>query len=126
MNNAFVIIDGNLTKDPTLKQVGRKNVCNFTVAVNVNGKNEDGTNRANFYDCSAWDTAGEYAFSKLKKGTEVTVRGHLEMVSRTVDDQTFSRLRIDCDHLKIRRNARDDSEHEVVTEAPVETMDDSE
>ena len=121
------MIDGNLTKDPTLKQVGKKNVCNFTVAVNVTGKNEEGVNRANFYDCSAWDTAGEYAFSRMKKGTEVSVRGNLEMVNRTVDGQTFTRLRVDCDHLRIRRNARDAAESEDVTENLVpETEDDTE
>ena len=82
MNNAFITIEGNLTKDPVLRAVGTSTVCNFDVAVNTNSKDENGEYRTNFYECSIWGKEGEFAFTKLQKGTEITIRGGMEMVER--------------------------------------------
>lgn len=82
MNNAFITIEGNITKDPVMRTVGATSVCNFDVAVNTNSKDENGEYRTNFYECSIWGKEGEFAFTKLQKGTEITIRGGLEMVER--------------------------------------------
>ena len=82
MNNAFITIEGNITKDPVMRTVGATSVCNFDVAVNTNSKDENGEYRTNFYECSIWGKEGEFAFTKLQKGTEITIRGGLELVER--------------------------------------------
>ena len=108
MNNAIVTIDGNLTRDPELRQVGASNVCNYTVAVNTDTKKEDGSYEANFYDCSTWGNSGEYIFNKIQKGTEVTVTGELQAVDKADAAGTpRTRLRIKTYNVKVRRGARD-------------------
>ena len=107
MNNAFVTLDGNLTRDPELRPVGVNNVCNYTVAVNTDTKNEDGTYGTNYYDCSTWGKTGEYIFSKLQKGTEVTVYGELEAIEKPDKDGNMrTRLRVKTYNVKPRRGAR--------------------
>ena len=78
--NVLIWIDGNLAYDPQLRQVGTKNVCNFTVATSVGTKKEDGTTNTNFFECSAWSKNGEWLFSKMQKTTGVTVFGTFEAV----------------------------------------------
>lgn len=113
MNNAFVTLDGNLTRDPEMRQVGIYNVCNYTVAVNTDTKKEDGTYGTNYYDCSTWGSTGEYVFSKIKKGTEVTVVGELEAVEKPdANGEKRTRLRVKTYSVKVRRGARG-SESEI-------------
>ena len=108
MNNAIVTIDGNLTRDPEIRQVGVHNVCNYTVAVNTDTKKEDGTYEANFYDCSTWGASGDYIFTKIQKGTEVTVCGELQAVDKPdASGNPRTRLRIKTFSVKVRRGARD-------------------
>lgn len=107
MNNAFITIDGNLTRDPEIRQVGVSNVCNYTVAVNTDTKKEDGTYGTNYYDCSTWGNSGDYIFSKIKKGTEVTVHGELEAIEKPdANGEKRTRLRVKTYSVKVRRGAR--------------------
>lgn len=108
MNNAVITIDGNLVRDPEIKQVGVNNVCNYTVAVNTDTKKEDGTYDANFYDCSTWGGSGDYIFSKIKKGTEVTVCGEFSAIEKPdANGNMKTRLRVKTYNVKVRRGARD-------------------
>ena len=119
MNNAIVTIDGNLTRDPELRQVGSTNVCNYTVAVNTDTKKEDGTYEANYYDCSTWGASGDYVFSKLKKGTEVTVCGEMQAIEKPdANGNQRTRLRVKTYNVRVRRGARDaEKKTEVAAEA---------
>lgn len=112
MNNAIITIDGNLVRDPEIKQVGVHNVCNYTVAVNTDTKvtKEDGTEvyDTNFYDCSTWGSSGDYIFTKIKKGTEVSVCGEFSAVDKKdANGDTKTRLRVKTYNVKVRRGARD-------------------
>lgn len=119
MNNAYVVLDGNLTRDPELKQVGVNNVCNYTVAVNTDTKKEDGTYAANYFDCSTWGASGDYIFNKLKKGTEVTVIGEFQAIEKPdANGNLRTRLRVKTNNVKVRRNARGEEQRR---EAPAET-----
>lgn len=116
MNNAFITIDGNLTRDPEIRQVGVHNVCNYTVAVNTDTKNEDGTYGTNYFDCSTWGNSGDYIFSKIKKGTEVTVHGELEAIEKPdANGQKRTRLRVKTYSVKVRRGARGAEDIPVAT-----------
>ena len=76
--NHLTII-GNLTADPESRNVGDKNVCNFTVAVNRRQRKQDGTNEADFFRVSAWGKTGESCQKYLTKGKKVCVTGSVSV-----------------------------------------------
>ena len=122
MNNAFITIDGNLTNDPILRTVGTSSVCNFDVAVNTNSKDENGAYRTNFYECSIWGKEGEFAFTKLQKGTEVTIRGGMEMVERPdANGVLHPHMRVRVSEFRPRRGQKgNDTETVETTDDPTE------
>lgn len=68
-------IAGTVSQVRELKQVGDKQVFNFSVAVS-NGKNQDGSWRdSTFWDVSCWDKRAESISRFLTKGTKIVVIG---------------------------------------------------
>lgn len=66
-----VILSGNLTKDPEVgTTTNGTTYARFTLAVNK----KDG---ADFFNCTAWKTAGELAGKYLKKGSKACVSGEI-------------------------------------------------
>lgn len=133
MKNVLIQVDGNLVYDPQLRQVGLKNVCNFTVAANVGSKREDGTYNSNFFECSSWGKGGEWLFSKMQKGTGVTVLGTLEQAETTnpTTGEKRTKMRITAISVKLRSNLRNaenpaDVEKEVVSDTPGNEEDETE
>lgn len=74
---AKITITGNLTRDPELKQLGGQSAAAFTVAVRTRAKNNDGSYKSNFYDCTLFGKLGEYFMARAQKGTGVVVIGDL-------------------------------------------------
>lgn len=66
---------GNLTNDPTEREVGDKTVCSFTVAVDRKKTKEKITD---FFRVSAWDWLGKTCMKYLSKGRKVCVVGELQ------------------------------------------------
>lgn len=66
-------IIGNLTRDPSTRDVNGRTVCNFTVA--SSRKTRDGETRTTFVDISAWGKLGEICDQYLAKGRKVYVEG---------------------------------------------------
>ena len=81
MNKVFII--GRLTKDPEIRatQTGKK-VASFSLAVNE-GKDSNGQEIVQFFNCSGWDRLAEIVELYVKKGTKVAVIGSLK--NRTWD-----------------------------------------
>jgi single-strand DNA-binding protein len=71
-----ITIIGNLTKDPETRstQTG-KEVCNFTVAVNRRGKDQE----ADFFRVAVWDKAAANCQKYLAKGRKVCVVGSVSV-----------------------------------------------
>jgi single-strand DNA-binding protein len=102
MANSFIMVKGNLTRDPEYKNVAGKELVSFRVAVNEtfgSGKEET------FYiDVDAWEGNAKYAQAVvLAKGDRVTVDGRLRQrdwtdkngvarVSYSITSNTFSKL----------------------------------
>ena len=63
---------GNLTRDPSTRDVNGQTVCNFTVASTRRTKNGDKTT---FVDVAAWGKLGEICDQYLAKGRKVYVEG---------------------------------------------------
>lgn len=87
MNN--VVLVGNLTKDPELRQTNSGlSVCNFTVAVSRNFKNADGEVETDFIPVVAWRTQADNCAKYLKKGRKVAVSGSIQTRSYDAEDGT--------------------------------------
>lgn len=76
-----VILIGNLTRDPELRDVkdGLK-VCNFSLAVNDSYKNAAGeeVNNVTYIDCEAWSGLADIISKYLKKGSKTYIEGKLK------------------------------------------------
>jgi len=76
-----VVITGNLTKDPELKQLPSGTpVCSLRVAVNTRRKDDSGqwVDKPNYFDVTVWGNQGENAAQYLSKGRAVAIDGRLE------------------------------------------------
>lgn len=74
-----VFINGNLTKDPETRSTqGGKTVVSFTVASN------EGKDKTEFVNCTAWDKTGELIAQYCKKGDRMACVGRLQ--TRSWDD----------------------------------------
>ncbi len=67
-----VALQGRLTKDPMIKDVGDGRVANFSLAVS------EGKDKCSFFEISAWNKNAEFAMTHLKKGNAIIVRGKLK------------------------------------------------
>lgn len=70
-----IIIQGNLTRNVEVRQVGQSQVAKTGVAVTEKYRKADGTiaESAEFFDIEIWDKAGVYPY--LVKGTSVFIVG---------------------------------------------------
>jgi len=85
----YIIVAGNLTKDPTFRQTTNKTpVVNFSVASNRRYK--DSSNQWQEDVCYvgivAWNRLAESCRDRLKKGSAVLVDGELQSRSWKTDD----------------------------------------
>lgn len=86
-----VVLVGRLTKDPELRYLGNGTpVCNFTLAVNRNFKNQSGEQEADFINCQVWRKAGENVANYLSKGSLAGVDGKLQ--TRSYEGQDGKRV----------------------------------
>jgi single-strand DNA-binding protein len=76
-----VIITGNLTRDPELRNLpdGGPAVCKLRVAVNGRRKQGDQwVDKPNYFDVTVWGAQGENCATYLSKGRPVAVDGRLD------------------------------------------------
>ena len=93
-----VIVMGNLTRDPDVREVGMNavKVCRFSLAINERRKGRSGTvvDMPTFVDVDAWDKLGELCGQYLKKGRSVLVEGRLQSDTWEKDGQKHQKLKI--------------------------------
>lgn len=86
-------IAGTVSQVRELKQVGDKQVFNFSVAVS-NGKNAEGSWRdSTFWDCAVWDKRAEAVAGFLTKGTKIAVIGR--PAARAHEGKAYLQLTVD-------------------------------
>lgn len=90
MNKAILV--GRLTKDPELKMIEntKREVCQFTIAVNRPYTNDDGERKADFINCVVWDKLAENLSKYQKKGNQVAVEGRIQ--TRNYDDKDGKKI----------------------------------
>jgi single-strand DNA-binding protein len=111
-----VMIIGNLGRDPELRYTTRGNaVCNFSVAVNRPGRQDENGQRAEdeteWFSVVAWDKLAETCNQYLGKGRKVYVEGRLQTRSwEGPDGQKRSRVEVLAQNMVMldSRNRSDD------------------
>jgi single-strand DNA-binding protein len=80
-NVNVVVITGNLTRDPELRNAGGYSVCKMRVAVNSrrkDGQTGEWVDKPNFFDVTVWGGQGENCAEYLAKGRPVAIEGRLD------------------------------------------------
>jgi single-strand DNA-binding protein len=87
-----VVISGNLTKDPELRQLPSGNsVTKLRMAVNTRVKDRDSgqwTDKPNYFDVTVWGAHGETVAKYLQRGSGLIVEGRLEWREWDAQDGT--------------------------------------
>ena len=80
-----VILVGNMTADPELKQTtGGVSVCSFSIAINRRfAKPDQGQQSVDFINIVAWRQQAEFVSRYFKKGNPILVCGQLQTRSWT-------------------------------------------
>lgn len=90
-----VILIGNLTKDPELKETQSGIfVCKFSIAVNRKFQNADGERETDFFNITAWRGTAETIARYCKKGNKLFVEGNIQ-IRKYEDEEGISRTSID-------------------------------
>lgn len=112
-----VIISGNLTRDPDLRQTASgMPVLGLGVAVNDRRKNQttgDWEDYPNFIDCTMFGARAEALSRYLSKGTKVAIEGKLRWSQWERDGQKRSKIEVIVDELEFMssRNSGQDQGH---------------
>lgn len=100
-----VMITGNLTRDPELRQTpAGTQVLNFGVAVNDRRKNQqtgEWEDYPNFVDCVVFGNRAEPLSRFLAKGAKVAVDGRLRYSAWEKDGQRRSKLEVVVDDVDL-------------------------
>lgn len=78
LNKIFIM--GRMVRDPELRRTQSGTaVCSFTVAVDRDMKNQDGSRDTDFIDCVAWKNTAEFVSKYFTKGRMIVVGGSLNL-----------------------------------------------
>jgi single-strand DNA-binding protein len=96
-----VVLMGNLTRDPQLRQIpSGTSVAELGLATNEHYRNKSGetSEKTCFVDIITWDKQAEVCCKYLRKGSPVLIEGRLQLDQwKTDDGQNRSRLRVRAD-----------------------------
>ncbi len=110
-----VIISGNLTRDPELRQTqSGMPVLGLGVAVNDRRKNQttgEWEDYPNFIDCTMFGTRAEALSRYLSKGTKVAIEGKLRWSQWERDGQKRSKIEVIVDELEFMSSRNGGQDH---------------
>lgn len=88
-----IVLQGRFTRDPELKRTQSGTaVCSFSLAVERDVKNQDGSRTTDFIDHVAWRGTAEMISKYFKKGSMAITEGRLEL--RTWTDNEGNNRRV--------------------------------
>lgn len=123
-----VILIGNLTRDPELKQTTNgQSIATFGLATNREWMTKDGRKQqsSEFHELVAWARLGEICQQYLKKGKLVYVEGYLKTRVKLLPDNTkkFRTEIVVQDMIMLDKRAKSEEEDNKILEAvaPQET-----
>lgn len=126
-----VILMGNLTRDPELKQTpSNQSVAQIGLAINRKYKGRDGDMKeeTTFVDCEAWGRTAETMSKYLAKGRPVFVEGRLKLDQwQDKDGNNRSKLKVVIDTFQFvdsRGNQTGQSQQPAAATATLTPQDD--
>lgn len=112
-----VIISGNLTRDPELRQTqSGMAVLSFGVAVNDRRKNPstgEWEDYPNFVDCTMFGARANSLAQYLSKGTKVSIEGKLRWSQWERDGQKRSKIEVIVDELEFMSSRGEAGERDL-------------
>src|SRR5919202_6506668 len=93
-----VVMTGNLTRDPELRNIpSGTSVCSLRLACNTRRKDASGNwvDKPNYFDVTVWGAQGENCAQYLSKGRPVAIDGRLEWREWEAKDGSGKRQSID-------------------------------
>ncbi len=122
-----VVISGNLTRDPELRQTANGfPVLGFGVAVNERRKNPqtgEWSDYPNFIDCTMFGARAESISRFLSKGSKVAIEGKLRWSQWERDGQKRSKIEVIVDEIEFMSKAEPAGQfHEVAAETVYKEM----
>ncbi|MEI7436720.1 MAG: single-stranded DNA-binding protein [bacterium] len=108
----FVLLIGNLTADPEVRNAGGSSVSDLRLAVNDRYKNKAGEEVENtcFVDVTVWGQTAENCGKYLHKGSPVLVEGRLQYDQWEGKDGTKrSKLRVQASRVQFLNSRRDET-----------------
>ena len=105
-----VIVVGNLTRDPELRQTpSGMAVCSLRIAVNTTRKDETGqwVDKPNYFDVTVWGQQGENCAQYLSKGRPVAIDGRLEWREWEQDGNKRQAVEIVADNVQFLGGRQD-------------------
>lgn len=121
-----VILIGNLTRDPELRQTTNgQSIVTFGLATNREWMTKDGRKQqsSEFHELVAWAKLGEICNQYLKKGKLIYVEGYLKTRVKLLPDNTkkFRTEIVVQDMIMLDKKLKSDEEEKKILEAmPVE------
>ena len=107
-----IAIAGRLTRDPELHRTGSGlAVTSYTVAVDRDIPESDGSRKADFFDCVAWREKGEFVSKYFQKGSMIIVKGRMQ--ARDWQDKEGNKRRsweLIADNVYFGGNKKDDNQ----------------
>lgn len=92
-----VILVGNMTRDPELKELNSgTSVCNFSLAINDSYKNQSGeiVDSVVYIDCEAWSGLADVISKYTQKGSRIYVEGKIKSDSWVDADTGKSKVKL--------------------------------
>ena len=106
-----VMVSGNLTREPELRQAGSSVVLQFGIAVNDrrrNSQTDQWEDVPNFFDVLVWGARGESLSRILTKGMKVAVAGRLRWSQwQAQDGSNRSKVEIVADDVDFMSGPRE-------------------
>ena len=103
-----VIIAGNLTKDPELRQTGTgKKLSEISLAINRHVKAEAGREKDDvcFVNIVVWNKQAEALCEHCKKGSKLFIEGRLQYDSWEKDGQKHNMLKVSAERVQFLNNS---------------------
>lgn len=118
-----VILVGRLTAKPELRYTPSSNIAcsRFTIAVNRNYTNEDGTRTADFINVLSWRKQAETICKYFDKGSQIAIEGRLQ--SGSYDDKDGNKrytLDVSLENFEFVESKKRETEEEVEVEVQTE------
>lgn len=111
MSFNLVVLEGRLTRDPELKNVGSTQVCKFALAVSRKFKD---TEETIFMDIAVWGAQAPACGQYLKKGSNALVQGSLKEEKWNAQDGTpKSKFVVNADKVVFLGGKKTDSDEQA-------------